>query len=289
VTTITPEKPIAHYTMDSVLRNVLAALDHTTPIVPPVSATQLVVTKAVLVTMDGAETTARNGSENAHVNASAAILTRSVKVAVSITLSGAKMMTSVYVRQTGRQTAARHTQDNVHQLVQLETPALVAQAQRAVTNVSSMHIVTHVENAYVMNTGVLLIAHATRDHATVAVLEPALDQTTTTVMTVKITHVMSTDSVSVKTSGVMTAVPNIPVLVTASVTHVSDQLKQTVMLVHSIPLVSFPLNNVLATRTGQLMHAVEYSAEHAHQLVNVSAEIQLMIVSTSMHMIVSSA
>jgi len=289
VTTITPEKPIAHYTMDSVLRNVSDALDHTTPIVQPVLATQLVVTKAVLVTMDGAETTARNGLENAHVNASAATLPSTVKVAVSNMLSGAKRMTSVNVRQTGVQTAARPTQENVHQLVQLMIPAHVDPAQRIVTNVSYMHIVIQMENVYVMKTGVQLIAHASLDHATVAVLEPALDQTMTTVMSVKITQEMSTDSVYVTSSGVMTAVPNILVHVTASVTHVSDHLKQIVMLVHSMPPVSFPLNNVLVIRTGQPMHAVEYSAVHAHQPVNVMAEIQMQIVSISMHMIVLSA
>ena len=98
MTTITWEKPIAHYTMNSVLRNSFDALDHPTLIVPAMLKTQLVVTKVVHVTMDGVEMTDRNGSENAHVNASAAVLTITVKVTVSNTLSGTKMMTSVYVR-----------------------------------------------------------------------------------------------------------------------------------------------------------------------------------------------
>ena len=151
-----------------------------------------------------------------------------------------------------------------------------------------MHTVQETETVSVMKTGVELTALNTWDHATVAVLDPVLDQTTMTVMNVVLMPTTIPDSVYVTNSGAMIAVPNTPVLVTASVTHVTDQLKQSVMLVLLMPLTSYQPDNVRVTQTGTVP-VVEPSSDSAHQPAKRTVEIQHSIALISMPMIVSSA
>jgi hypothetical protein len=129
-----------------------------------------------------------------------------------------------------------------------------------------MHTATTMENVYVTYTGVELTALDTQDHVIVAVMEHVPDQTTTIVLNVQKTLIMTVDSVNVTTSGAMIAVPNIPDHVTVSVTHVGDQMKSIVILVHLIHLTSPQLDIVLVTVTG-VESAVESSLENVLQLV----------------------
>jgi hypothetical protein len=129
-----------------------------------------------------------------------------------------------------------------------------------------MHTATTMENVYVTYTGVELTALDTQDHVIVAVMEHVPDQTTTIVLNVQKTLIMTVDSVNVTTSGAMIAVPNIPDHVTVSVTHVGDQMKSIVILVHLIHLTSPQLDIVLVTVTG-VESAVESSLDNVLQLV----------------------
>lgn len=82
------EKLIALSITDNALRNVSAALAHTTPIVSSVRLTQLLETMAVNVMKDGPEMTVKTGKVSVHVNVSAVMPKTTVKVAVLNTLSG---------------------------------------------------------------------------------------------------------------------------------------------------------------------------------------------------------
>lgn len=82
------EKLIALSITDNALRNVSAALAHTTPIVSSVRVTQVLEIMAVNVMKDGPEMTVKTGKVNVHVNVSAVTPKTTVKVAVLNTLSG---------------------------------------------------------------------------------------------------------------------------------------------------------------------------------------------------------
>jgi len=76
------EKLIALYTMDNALRNVLAALAHSTQIVTPVKQMHHSTEMHVYAMKDGPDLTAKTGKENAHANALAAMQRTIVKVVV---------------------------------------------------------------------------------------------------------------------------------------------------------------------------------------------------------------
>lgn len=83
------EKLIAVSITDNALRNVSAALAHTTPIVSSVRVTHPLETMAVHVMKDGPEMTVKTGKVSVHVNVSAVTPKTTVKEAVLNTLIGA--------------------------------------------------------------------------------------------------------------------------------------------------------------------------------------------------------